>query len=104
MVFEPIWLIFDQFLPIFSGIYHQKVLRARVYLSRCVYLALYGSRNRYSQYETASFDHVDLYTEHNGVNFVVTYDCFELSSSQPHAPIFKWNSPHWENFSIHKNN
>ncbi len=43
VVYQPILIVIDHFLPIFSEIYHQKVL-GRVYSSRCVYLALYGKQ------------------------------------------------------------
>ena len=39
--FEPISLIFDHLLPIFSEIFHPKVLGAR--LSRHIYSALHGT-------------------------------------------------------------
>ncbi len=39
--FQSILLIFDKFLPIFSEKFHPKVL-GHIYLSRRVYLALYG--------------------------------------------------------------
>ena len=41
-VFQPILFIFDKFLLVFSEIFHHRVL-GHVYLSRRVYLALYGS-------------------------------------------------------------
>ena len=50
-VFQPILLIFQQFLTIFSEIFHHTLL-GRIYLSRCVYLALYGRDKGGSQGRT----------------------------------------------------
>ncbi len=40
--FQPILLMCDQFWPIFSEMFHHKVL-GRIYFSRCIYLTLYSN-------------------------------------------------------------
>ena len=71
------------FWPILSGIFHHKVL-GRVYSSRCVYLALYGSSKIIfhfaSEVRLESFDSVGN-DEDNGVGLVEISEIFVMQDN-----------------------